>query len=104
MGMCRCVYYVSSQWLDKPQTPGRLRLRIDDRCAKQRRFLRLRSGRSERGKVENLKLIVDGLKSSLALVVGVFVVSCRSHPFRVPQSFRIFVAEAAAAGAFSSRL
>ena len=58
-------------------------------------------------KAENLKLIVDGLKSSLALVVDVFVASCRSHPFRVLQPFRIFVsdvAEVAAAAAFSSRL
>ena len=60
-----------------------------------------------RGKVENLKLIVGGLKSFLALVVDVFVASCRSHPFHVLQPFRIFVsyvAEVAAAGAFSSRL
>jgi hypothetical protein len=56
---------------------------------------------------ENLKLIVDGLKLSLALVVDVFAASCRSHPFRVLQPFRIFasyVVEVAAARAFSSRL
>ena len=57
--------------------------------------------------MENLKLIVDGLKSSLALMVDVFVASCRSHPFRVLQTFRIlvsYVAEVAAVRAFSSRL
>ena len=56
---------------------------------------------------KNLKLIVDGLKSSLALVVDVFVASCRSHPFRVLQPFQIFVsdvAEVVAAAAFSNRL
>lgn len=97
--MCKCVLRV------RP-VAGRLCLRIDGRCAQQRRFLRLRRGRSKGDRVENLKLIADGLKSSLALV-DVFVASCRSHPFRVLQPFRIFVSdvvEVAAVGAFSSRL
>jgi hypothetical protein len=37
-----------SQWLGKPKLPGHLHLRIVGRRAQQRRFLRLRSGRSER--------------------------------------------------------